>query len=243
VLSTILVTDIVASTRQAAALGDRAWRQLLAEHDAITRRHLEQFRGREVKHTGDGFLAFFDGPARSVRCAAAITEELRRIDLPVRAGIHTGEVEISDDRVGGLAIHVATHIAAEAAPGEVLVSGTVRDLVAGSGLRFRERGRKVIADGEAVPLFAAERDAADPGARAGGGRPGARLIEAGPDQLTEREREVLRLIAQGLSNPVIAQTLGLSEHTVKRHVANILTKLDLPSRAAAAALAARHRIA
>jgi class 3 adenylate cyclase len=140
VLATILFTDIVDSSRRAAALGDRAWRDLLAAHHAAVRRQLDRFQGREVDTAGDGFLATFDGPARAVRCGHAIQQSMRELGLEVRAGVHTGEVELTDGKVAGIAVHTGARVAALAEPGQVLVSSTVKDLVAGSGLEFEERG-------------------------------------------------------------------------------------------------------
>jgi pimeloyl-ACP methyl ester carboxylesterase len=139
-LATVLFTDIVDSTRTAARLGDRGWRDLVERHDAIVRRHLTLHRGQEIKTMGDGFLATFDGPARAIRCAAAIRDDLSPLDLRVRAGIHTGEVELIGDDVAGMAVNIGARIGALAAPGEVRVSGTVKELVVGSGLDFEERG-------------------------------------------------------------------------------------------------------
>ena len=158
VLATVLFTDIVGSTEKAAALGDRRWRDLLDNHHATIRRNLARFRGREVKTTGDGFLATFDGPARGVRCACAIAEEIKPLGIEVRAGLHTGECEMTDDDVGGIAVHIGARVAALAGAGEVLVSSTVKDLVAGSGLRFGDRGSQSL---KGVPgdwrIFAVER--------------------------------------------------------------------------------------
>jgi len=139
-LATILFTDIVGSTERAAELGDRGWRALLERHDAAVRRQLSLHRGREVKTMGDGFLATFDGPARAIRCACALQEEIQGLGIEVRAGIHTGEVELIGDDVGGMAVNIGARIGALADPGEVLVSSTVRELVVGSGLEFAERG-------------------------------------------------------------------------------------------------------
>ncbi len=140
VLATVLLTDIVGSTEQAADLGDRAWRDLLEMHHTLVRRELEQHRGREVNTTGDGFLATFDGPARAIRCALAIRDAVRDLGVEVRAGLHTGECELVDGKVEGIAVHLGARVASEALPGEVLVSSTVKDLVAGSGLEFTDRG-------------------------------------------------------------------------------------------------------
>jgi class 3 adenylate cyclase/pimeloyl-ACP methyl ester carboxylesterase len=144
VLATVLFTDIVDSTSQAASSGDRAWRQLLERHDELVRRELVRFRGREIKHTGDGFLATFDGPARAVQCAASITEGVRRLGLEIRAGVHTGECEVRGDDLAGMAVHIGARVGATAGSGEVLVSNTVKDLVIGSGLRFDDRGTREL---------------------------------------------------------------------------------------------------
>jgi class 3 adenylate cyclase len=140
-LATVLFTDIVDSTVTAAALGDRHWQGLLEKHHELVRRELERYGGREVDTAGDGFFATFDGPARAVRCACAIQEAVTPLGLRLRAGVHTGEVELVDGKVGGIAVHIGARIAHEAGPGEVLVSSTVKDLVVGSRLRFVERGR------------------------------------------------------------------------------------------------------
>jgi len=140
VLATVLFTDIVGSTERAATLGDRAWRALLETHHGIVRRELERHRGREVKTIGDGFLATFDGPARSIRCACDIRDGVRPLGIEIRVGLHTGECELMRDDVRGLAVHIGARVMANAGPGEVVVSSTVRDLVAGSGLRFVDRG-------------------------------------------------------------------------------------------------------
>jgi class 3 adenylate cyclase len=140
VLATVLFTDIVGSTERAASTGDAAWRQLRDAHDAVVRAELEHHRGREIDTAGDGFLATFDGPARAVRCACAIRNGVRTLGLEIRAGLHTGELEIADERVTGIAVHIGARIATLAEPGTVLASSTVRDLVAGSGIEFEDRG-------------------------------------------------------------------------------------------------------
>jgi class 3 adenylate cyclase len=144
VLSTILFTDIVESTQTAARLGDRGWRSLLDDHDSITRREVERFRGRVIKSTGDGALATFDGPARAVRCAIAIRDALSAVGLQLRAGVHTGEIELRGDDVGGMAVHIGARVDALAGAGEVLVTATMTALVAGSGLSFEDRGTHVL---------------------------------------------------------------------------------------------------
>ena len=140
VLATVLFTDIVGSTARAVELGDQRWRDLLTSHNAAVRAELARFRGREVKTAGDGFLATFDGPARAIRCACAVRDAVRSLGIEIRAGLHTGECELMGDDVGGIAVHTGARVAANAAPGEVLVSSTVKDLVAGSRLRFADRG-------------------------------------------------------------------------------------------------------
>jgi class 3 adenylate cyclase len=140
VLATVLFTDVVASTETATRLGDRAWRTLLDRHHDVVRRELARWRGREVDTAGDGFLATFDGPARAIRCAVAASEGVRHLGLQIRAGLHTGEVEIAGEDVRGIAVHIGSRVAALAGPDEVLVSRTVADLVAGSGIVLAERG-------------------------------------------------------------------------------------------------------
>jgi class 3 adenylate cyclase len=140
VLATVMFTDIVGSTEKAVSLGDRKWRELLDEHDKIVARNVEQFRGRYVKHTGDGFLATFDGPGRAIKCARALRTAMGGLGIQIRAGVHAGEVELRGDDVGGIAVHIAARVAALAGPEEILVSSTVKDLVVGSGIVFSERG-------------------------------------------------------------------------------------------------------
>ena len=140
VLATVLFTDLVGSTVRAAELGDRRWRELLETHHAAVRRELERFGGREVDTAGDGFLAAFDGPARAIRCASAVVDSVTGLGLQVRAGVHTGECEVHGDKLAGLAVHVGARVAAQASAGEVLVSNTVQDLIAGSGIELEDRG-------------------------------------------------------------------------------------------------------
>ena len=144
VLSTVLFTDIVGSTERARALGDRAWRDVLDEHHTRVRNVLDQHRGLEVDTAGDGFFASFDGPARGIRAACAIRDGVRQLGLEIRAGLHTGECELLRDKIGGIAVHTGARVAAAAEPGEVLVSSTVKDLVAGSGIVFADRGEREL---------------------------------------------------------------------------------------------------
>jgi class 3 adenylate cyclase len=140
ILATVMFTDIVDSTRRAAELGDADWRRVLERHDDLVRRQLDRWQGREVKTTGDGFLATFDGPARAIRCGRAITEVVEPLGIRVRAGLHTGECEVRGDDVAGMAVHIGARVGSLAGPGEVLVSSTVKDLVVGSGIDFEDRG-------------------------------------------------------------------------------------------------------
>jgi class 3 adenylate cyclase len=144
VLATLLFTDVVGSTERAVELRDARWKETLGAHHDQVRRQLERFRGREVKTTGDGFLATFDGPARAIRCALAIRDGVRGLGLAVRAGLHTGEIEIMDDDIAGVAVHLTARICSAAQPDEVLVSRTVVDLVAGSGFSFEDRGEATL---------------------------------------------------------------------------------------------------
>jgi pimeloyl-ACP methyl ester carboxylesterase len=157
-LATVLFTDIVESTTKAIELGDRRWRELLERHNELVRRELLRFHGREIDTTGDGFLATFDGPARAIRCAAAIVEHVHDLGLSIRAGLHTGECEVTGGSIAGIAVHTGARVAGYAVADEVLVSSTVKDLVAGSGIKFNERGLHVL---KGIPgewrLFAVDR--------------------------------------------------------------------------------------
>jgi class 3 adenylate cyclase len=144
VLSTVMFTDVVGSTEQATSLGDRRWRDVLDAHDSAVREQLTKYRGHEVKTTGDGFLATFDGPARAIRCACAIRDAAHDLGLAVRVGVHSGEIELRGDDIAGVAVAIAQRVSAQAQPDEVLVSSTVKDLVAGSGIAFADRGAHVL---------------------------------------------------------------------------------------------------
>jgi pimeloyl-ACP methyl ester carboxylesterase/DNA-binding CsgD family transcriptional regulator len=233
VLATLLVARLVAPERLAARLGDRVWNERVdrlreAAADAVARH-----AGQLVGTGGDEIRAHFDGTSRAVRCALALQDAAKKLELTLGAGVHAGEVDIRDGSVSGLALHVTERIAGRANGGEVLVSGVVNDLIAGSGLHFIERESQPIEgmDNPLRVLAVMVEQHLEPHIRA------ARAPNL--ETLTAREREVLALVAEGRSNASIAQRLQLSEHTVKRHVANILLKLDLPTRAAAAALVGR----
>jgi len=247
-LAAVLAAELDGADRIAAALGDEVWAARMAGYRAGLETVVEAFRGRAAATPGaDGTcLALFDGPARAVRCGAALREAAeRRLGCGLRCGVHVGEVAEppGSQTEGGATLHAARRIAWVAKAGEVLVSGTVRDLVAGSGLRFRDRHARLPGgpgvEAHRLPLLALAGDDRPPATSA---QPPPRADAPSPACLAElspREREVLRLIARGLSNPAIAASLSVSEHTVKRQAASILTKLGLPSRAAAAAVAAR----
>jgi class 3 adenylate cyclase len=144
VLATVLFIDIVSSTERAASLGDKAWRELLERFYSSVREVLQQYRGKEINTAGDGFLASFDGPARAIRCGSAIRDTVRSLGLEIRCGVHTGECELIGDDLAGIAVHIGARVASLAGPSEVLVSQTVRDLVAGSGLAFEQRGTHTL---------------------------------------------------------------------------------------------------
>jgi len=224
-LRTVLVTDVVGSTTTVERLGDRAAGDLLAAHEQATRAELALFGGEEIDAAGDGFLASFDSPARAILCAFSVVGRAAALGLTLRVGIHTGELELVEGKVRGIALHVASRIAARAAPGEVLVSSTTHELTAGAGLVFVDRGEQTLKGvSEPKRLFAAIEG-------------GARRPEAGappaPAGLTAREVDVLRLVAVGLPDARVAQQLFLSVRTVNAHLRSIYRKAGVRSRAAA----------
>jgi pimeloyl-ACP methyl ester carboxylesterase/DNA-binding CsgD family transcriptional regulator len=237
VLATIMVARLSMPERAAARLGDSLWSERLQRLRQSASDAIARLNGHLIASGAAEISARFDGPARAVRCALALRDAAAALALPLTAAVHIGEVEIAADGVTGLVLHVTERIAARAAAGEVLVSGVVNDLVAGSGLHFGERGTETIAGLETpIRLLAVVTEHhLEPATRR------AAAAEPNLERLSDREREVLALVADGLSNAAIAKRLRLSDHTVKRHVANILLKLDLPTRAAAAALAGRER--
>ncbi len=239
VLATLLFTGIVGAAATAVRLGDQAWAEMVATYDGLVREHLTRFRGREVKKTISGFLAAFDGPARAIRCACAVVEAAHDHGIAVRAGLHAGECETVGDELSGVAVQLAERVLGRAGPSDVLVSSTVKDLVAGSGIEFQDaevrlltgsesgwhlyrvvHGRQPARDRSLVPL---EEETALPATA-----------------LSPREREVATLVARGLSNRQIGDELSISSATAERHVANILSKLGYHSRTQIAAWAVAH---
>ena len=237
VLATVLVSEVAATAGRVVAFGDRRWGDLQERFQALAGREIGCFRGQLRELTGDRVVATFDGPARAIRCAEAIGNATRDLDLPIRSGVHTGECEVRDDHVSGVAVPLATWIATQAATGEILVSSTVKDLVAGAGLRFADRGTRSL---DGMPddwrLYAVLPDALKGTEPSGDST--VRSRSALPlTELTRREREVLPLVAQGLSNLEIADTLSIGERTVESHVASILAKWGLATRTQIAAAA------
>ena len=222
-LATVLCTNVAQAGAHAVWLGDRRWNELIDRHHAVVRKALARYAGREIEAGERGITAVFDGTARAIRCAIDVRDELLGLGLRIQAGLHAGECEIGDGRPRGAALHVASSVMGVAQPGEVLVSGTVKDLVVGSGLEFTDRGSREFAG---VPgswnLFAAGPEHLD-----GVDEP-AKVVAAAP--LSRREKEVASLVARGLSNREIAGRLYLSERTIDNHVHHILDKLGFDSR-------------
>jgi DNA-binding NarL/FixJ family response regulator len=229
-LVTVLVTDLAASTRRIERVGDRAGGELLAAHERETRAELALFGGEVIDAAGDGLLATFDSPARAIRCALAVIARLAPLGLTIRAGVHTGEIERVEGRARGLAIHVASRIAGRAAPGEVLVSATTRDVAAGAGLVFLDRGEHAL-KGVSEPrrLFAASAESRVSASEASRGEEPISPVT----ELTARELEVLVLVASGLSDAQVAQQLFLSVRTVNAHIRSVYRKTGVHTRAAA----------
>ena len=236
VLATLLFIDVAGSTRRAVELGDRRWRELLDEYERIVDREIARHRGRLVSFSGDGVLGWFDAPAQALRCAVAMGNGASGIGLELRAGVHTGECGRRGGDLAGIAVHLAARVQAVARPGEVLASSTVKDLVAGSGLAFADRGRHVL---DGIPgdwgLFAVAGDAEQARPAVPTAPPDGEAL----DDLSARERGVLALVAEGRTNDEIAAALYLSHRTVERHLSNVYAKLRLSGKAARAAAAAR----
>jgi DNA-binding CsgD family transcriptional regulator len=226
----LLVARLVAPERQALRFGDQRWAERVERLREMAAETIARHGGQPLAVGLEEFGARFDGPARAVRGATDLREAAAALGADLAAAVHAGEIELRGESVTGLALHVTSRIAARAAAGEILVSGVVNDLATGSGLHFAERGSETIdgCEGPVRTFVLVTEEHLQPVARTS--------KAAGLDVLSAREREVLELVAKGLSNAAIAERLGLSEHTAKRHVANILLKLDLRTRAAAAAL-------
>jgi DNA-binding CsgD family transcriptional regulator len=232
VLATLVVARLIGAARPVAFIGDRLWNERLSGLRQAAAGTIARHGGRPL---GTEFGARFDGAVRALRCAVALRDLADASGFNLAIGVHTGEIAVRDDAVTGRALNIAEEIATLAAAGEVLASAIVKDLVPGSGLHFVERGNLVVADGDSrLRLLAVMAEQHLEPHRHPTRTPRLEI-------LSEREREVLKLVADGLSNAGIAEQLRLSDHTVKRHVANILLKLDLPTRAAAAALIGRNR--
>ncbi len=231
VLTTLLFTDIVDSTASVAAIGDRRWGIELDHHYDMVRRHIDRFHGREVKTMGDGFIATFDAPTRAVQCALAIRHEAANRGVALRAGVHTGEVEMRGDDVLGVSVHVAQRMSALAASAQVLVSNCVVDLVAGSELRFEHvgdhqlkglQGRWSVYEAAPSPR---QLCLVPPPPTASSATVNGRV-----DGLSPRERQVLAAVATGASNAEIAAALYMSEATVKAHVSHLFVKVGCANR-------------
>jgi DNA-binding NarL/FixJ family response regulator len=238
-VTTILVSDIVASTRTVERVGDREGGELLAAHERVTREELALFGGEEIDTAGDGVLASFDSAARAIRCALALMERVAGLGLTIRVGIHTGEIEEVDGKPRGIAMHIASRIAAQAAPGEILVAATTRELATGAGLDFFDRGEHTLKGvSEPKRLYAAREGSS------GAGRRGTFRTHAAAEQLpaglTRREVDVLRMVAVGLSDAEVAERLAVSVRTVNAHLRSIYRKAGVHSRAAAGRFAADH---
>jgi pimeloyl-ACP methyl ester carboxylesterase/DNA-binding CsgD family transcriptional regulator len=233
-LATVLCTNVTQAGAHAVWMGDRRWNELVERHLQVVRKELARYSGREIEAGENGVTAVFDGTARAIRCAIDIRDQLLELGLRIRAGLHAGECEVGGGRPRGVALSVASGVMTSAQPGEVLVSGTVKDLVVGSGLEFSDRG---VREFGGVPgqwsLFAA---GPQPTVRAG-----APAVPAAQVTLSRREREVAKLVADGLSNREIATRLYLSERTVDNHVHHILDKLGFDSRVQVATWLARQK--
>jgi len=248
ILATVVFLDIAGSTQLAAQIGDHAWRGLLERFRMNVRNGLSRFGGHEVTTTGDGFLAWFDAPAAAIRSADAISEAVGQLGVKLRAGIHAGECEVVGNFLTGIAVHVAARVMAEAQPGEVLTSRTVKDLTSGAGFRFINRGihplRGVSDEWQLYAVQAGGPEHEEARGSATGAKPDVTVTGAASEKdrgapLSPREREVAVLIAQGLTNKQIARRLQIAERTAENHVEHILSRLGFQSRAQVGAWAAQ----
>lgn len=232
VLVTLLYMEIAGAMGIAARLGDRTWRDTVDAHDRFVREELARFQGTEANAMVAGFLATFDGPGRAIRCASAIRQRTRSLNIDVRAGLHTGECEVVDDKPSGVAVQIVVRVAARAAPGDVLVTSTVSDLVAGSGIDFEPVDVRLMAgSNRALELFRVAPKTQSSGVTTHDDFSEDSDIAPRPTLLSPREREVAVLIGQGLTNRRIADELSISVATVERHVSNIFNKLGFHARA------------
>jgi DNA-binding CsgD family transcriptional regulator/class 3 adenylate cyclase len=238
VLATIVSIEIANAADHAANVRDREWRAILEAQNHEIGESLHNFRGDQVKSAAGGFLAAFDGPGRAIRFACAVADSSHRLGIATRAGLHTGECEKTADSLTGIALHTAARIMARADPGQVVVSNTVKDLVAGSGIAFEELGEHVFTElpGE-WRLFRVQRDPPPVGATPSAVEHAPGPLSAASSPLSRREREIALLIVRGSSNRQIADELSISPATVERHVSNIFNKLGYHSRAQIAAWA------
>ncbi|HYM97257.1 MAG TPA: LuxR C-terminal-related transcriptional regulator, partial [Candidatus Sulfotelmatobacter sp.] len=234
-LATVLCTRVTQAGAHAVWLGDRRWNQLVDRHLAVVRKGLARYAGREIEAGENGVIAVFDGTARAIRCALEVRDELLELGLRIQAGVHAGECEIRGGRPRGVALEVASGVMSAAQPGEVLVSGTVKDLVVGSGLEFADRG---VREFSGVPGAWTIYSAGPPSQAARGADPVR--VPAPAVALSRREKEVAKLLAGGLSNRDIAARLYLSERTIDNHVHHILDKLGFDSRVQVATWLARN---
>jgi DNA-binding CsgD family transcriptional regulator/class 3 adenylate cyclase len=233
VLATVLSADVADAAGPVKTGRQRPWLERMRRFREIAEVALTQYRGREIGKRPDGTTAVFDGPVRALRCMIAIREGARQLEMALQGGIHTGEVEIAGDDIGGAAVHTVSRMVAVAHADEILVTTTVRDIVPGSGLHFLDAGNRFPGEGPRLLILNAD-----------GGPARPPVVRRGPGaaDLSPREREILVAVAKGMTNAEIAERFELSEHTVKRHVTNILTKLELHNRAAAAAFAVQNRL-
>ena len=241
ILATLLITGIVGAATTAVRVGDLAWAEVMAAHDMLVREQLARFRGHEVKTTIGGFLATFDGPARAIRCAGAIVEAGRELGITIRAGLHAGECEVAGQELRGVALQIAERVFSRAAPGEVVVSSTVKDLVAGAGLQFEELESQVLTGPSAGWRLHRVVAASAPSSTERVELEN-HLHPPTSGVLSHREREVALLVTRGHSNRQIADELVIAPATVERHVANILRKMGFRSRAQIAAWIVEHNV-